>query len=593
MTYSWNVLSGNATISGSSTGQSVTLNFGGSGTATLQLIVTDGKGCKDSTQQTITINSLPSAAFTGVTSVCANSLGEVYTASVNGLTYAWSVVSGNATINGANNNQSVTLDFGGAGSATLQLIVTDGNGCKDTTQQTITINALPSAAFTGATSVCATTQGEVYTATSSGLTYTWSVLSGNASISGANNNQTVTLNFSGAGSATLQLIVSDGNTCSDTVSKTITIMPLPDVTISGASTICEKATQLTYSVPTGASAYNWNVISGNAIIVSGANSSTVTISQTGGTTNVLLQVIATSSFGCKDSATFSVSVVKKPEFTLFPAEVCYNELLQLRALLNAGATTGTFEWYYDTLLVAPVTNTATITVQDSILTINPATNATYQFFVVYRDTVSQCVSDTQSVMGSVHETPDIQGITASPPFNEIIILPDRTVQFTANVNSQPGAQNQTFTYEWSFGDGTTQTTTNNTVTHQYPDDEGTYKVSLIVYNSDQSQCVDTFQIGDVIIQFPSTLFIPNVFTPNGDGRNDGWKPQGRKVKDYTGQIWDRWGNLIWQSRDFNEEWRGVTQTGQVVPEGAYVYVVKVRFTNGKEVTRTGTVTVIR
>jgi gliding motility-associated-like protein len=76
-----------------------------------------------------------------------------------------------------------------------------------------------------------------------------------------------------------------------------------------------------------------------------------------------------------------------------------------------------------------------------------------------------------------------------------------------------------------------------------------------------------------------TFFIPNTFTPNGDGKNDYFFPKGVGIdpSDYDLWIFDRWGNLIWHTDTWGEQWDGRANYGQDVAQiDTYVWKVHVR-----------------
>ncbi|MBS1548142.1 MAG: gliding motility-associated C-terminal domain-containing protein, partial [Bacteroidetes bacterium] len=95
-----------------------------------------------------------------------------------------------------------------------------------------------------------------------------------------------------------------------------------------------------------------------------------------------------------------------------------------------------------------------------------------------------------------------------------------------------------------------------------------------------------------------TLFIPNTFTPNGDGRNDVWLAVGNNVGFYEMYVFDRWGGVIFHTTDFSKGWDG-TMDGNPVPNEVYAYRVVFRLiedSSGKlgfEQTRMGHVQVLR
>jgi gliding motility-associated-like protein len=87
------------------------------------------------------------------------------------------------------------------------------------------------------------------------------------------------------------------------------------------------------------------------------------------------------------------------------------------------------------------------------------------------------------------------------------------------------------------------------------------------------------------------IFLPNAITPNGDGVNDVFKPQfnhPEEVLEYEIVIYNRWGNLLFCSRDFTQGWSGDT-----APDGVYVYRISYKTRNAAKKEITGTVTVVR
>ena len=123
-------------------------------------------------------------------------------------------------------------------------------------------------------------------------------------------------------------------------------------------------------------------------------------------------------------------------------------------------------------------------------------------------------------------------------------------------------------------------------------------VELVIEND--GGCRDTMVKGICVAPEEPGFQLPNAFTPNNDGHNEVFKPAHLGVERYLLQIFDRWGNVIWESTDPNVGWDG-TFLGNPVPEGVYVYYIRGTIqadnprTNFAPVTleRTGTVTLIR
>lgn len=177
-TYSWTGPNGF-----SSTNQNpsiVSATTAASGTYTVTRTV---DGCSGNGQTIATVNANPSCSISGASSVCASSTGNSYSGPA-GLSYVWSIT-GNGTIVGSTTSQSVSVDAGSAGSFTLTLTVTDGNGCTSQCNKPVTVSALPTAAVSGSTNVCqgssATIQATLTGAANWILTWSDGVITTNAS----------------------------------------------------------------------------------------------------------------------------------------------------------------------------------------------------------------------------------------------------------------------------------------------------------------------------------------------------------------------------------------------------------------------------
>ena len=88
------------------------------------------------------------------------------------------------------------------------------------------------------------------------------------------------------------------------------------------------------------------------------------------------------------------------------------------------------------------------------------------------------------------------------------------------------------------------------------------------------------------------LYIPNAFTPNGDGKNDIWKPYGWLIKELDMKIFNQWGQMIYSTSNANGGWDGAVK-GKQQPVGVYVYVMRVVSQDGKILERKGSVNLVR
>ena len=88
------------------------------------------------------------------------------------------------------------------------------------------------------------------------------------------------------------------------------------------------------------------------------------------------------------------------------------------------------------------------------------------------------------------------------------------------------------------------------------------------------------------------LYIPNTFTPNGDGKNDVIKVYGTDIETVDWAVYSQWGQLIYKSKAQEASWDG-TFKGVMQPVGVYVYKCVVRFRDGEEVVRHGAINLVR
>ena len=292
-------------------GQNITM--AGTYTHTLQTV----NGCDSLLTLVVTLKALPTTAITGSTALCE---GESTTLTANGgVSYVWS--NGNTS-----NNINVTQ------SGVYAVTATNAEGCSASTNVTVTVNPLPNVNITGNSSFC---QGDNTTLTATGAsTYAWSnSQSGNAitvsnagtytvtgtDANGCTNTATKTIsvnptyniplthsicqgesynfhgqNITAAGTYTHTLQTVNG--CDSVLTLTLTVLPQPNVTITGNTSLCEG--QSTVLTANGGVSYAWSNASTN---------NSISVAQSG-----VYTVTATNVEGCTATATATVTVNPLP-----------------------------------------------------------------------------------------------------------------------------------------------------------------------------------------------------------------------------------------------------------------------------------------
>jgi gliding motility-associated-like protein len=157
---------------------------------------------------------------------------------------------------------------------------------------------------------------------------------------------------------------------------------------------------------------------------------------------------------------------------------------------------------------------------------------------------------------------------------------------------------------WDFGDG--NTSDEFAPSHTYLN-SGKYPVYQVAWNT--FNCPDTAfspswsdynkttkdRAWRLIVDPVTTLYIPNSFTPNGDGINDVWSLKGfNEGRPFEIEVFNRWGELMFESNEMNVEWDGIMpNSNKYAPNTTYVYVIRYQTSSGEEKEETGTFSLIR
>lgn len=267
---------------------------------------------------------------------------------------------------------------------------------------------------------------------------------------------------------------------------------------------------------------------------------------------------------CNDVASFTIVVNPNPIPDYFSSLTEGCDSLTVSFMENAMGEITAYAWDFGD--GSPLTNEA-----------NPV--HTYLSPGIYPVTLTTttpggCERSLTKTTITINASPVVSA-SANPEGGARIPLPDAMVSFTDN---SQGA----VSYFWEFGDGNASSEQNPT--HTYTT-EGTYTVTLTVTDSAGCESQQTF--GPFII-FEPTIFIPNIFTPNGDGLNDSFlvSYDGKEAIEMT--VTDRWGRKVYETSEANAGWDGTETSGGEVGEGVYFYSITIGGESFK-----GTLTLLR
>lgn len=140
-------------------------------------------------------------------------------------------------------------------------------------------------------------------------------------------------------------------------------------------------------------------------------------------------------------------------------------------------------------------------------------------------------------------------------------------------------------YLWIFGDGT-----NSYMEHPSHlfTKTGTFKTCLVAYGPEN--CNDTL-CKMVSAEVVPRIDVPTAFTPNGDGKNDVLYVKGAAVQSFEFSIYNRWGEMVFQSNSMEQGWNG-TYKGTPQPMETYAYILKATFINGETYSKRGNITLL-
>ena len=573
--------------------QTITVNT----TGLYSVSVTDSRGCEGSASLGVTVNPNPVPVITpnGPTTFCQGGsvvldAGTPYNA------YHWSTTESTETI---------TVNTSG----TYSVTVTDANTCTGSTSFPVTVNPLPVVQLASIGSYCI--DAPSFTLTQG------SPVGGNYSGTGVSSgifNPAV----AGAGTFHITYVYTDPNSCTDSAANTVTVNPLPVVTMSALGEICVNASPLALTVgsPSGG-IYSGIGVSAGSFDPTVAGVGTHTITYTYSDVN-----------SCVDSTTGNIIVNPLPTISVTPDMIICNG--DVATLVVTSIPNATFLWSTsssnDTILVSPsATTTYTVTATDEhncgtissqvIVSVNPlptayagvdvaicqgdittltATGIPFSSFLwsTGDSTASIVVSPNVTTTYIVSVTDQHNCATAT---DDVVVTfypssvalfsytPDTGV-FTNELITFINNSVNSSTYLWDFGDAMTSSQVNPCHMYSIP---GTYNISLIT--TSPNGCMDTIF---KLIYIVEGLEIPNVFTPNGDGFNDVFQVITSGIIDYDLQIYNRWGVMLFESTSTAIHWDGRTNAGVEAATGTYFYILTAK-SGTKDYSRTGTITLLR
>ena len=256
---------------------------------------------------------------------------------------------------------------------------------------------------------------------------------------------------------------------------------------------------------------------------------------------------------------------EKPEISVNQALFCIKDSIRLAVPEQAGIT---YAWSGPNNYTA-TTNAIEIPITD----LNQA--GKYQVIL----TSGTCSAEPASIVIPAIAKIPVANFYTEPTFNVKFSAP---VPITFTNTSLYGDF-----YEWDFGDGLTSS--EQSPTHIFQT-EGIFKITLTAFS--KNGCQNSITQGDLTIKKNASTFVPNAFSPNGDGINDELVVGVTNLKKFSIQIYNRLGNQVFFTDNIFENWNG-TFKGNPLPVGVYYYVILGTNIANNSVKYSGSVTLIR
>ncbi len=445
-------------------------------------------------------------------------------------------------------------------------------------------------------------------------------------------------NTAGAGTHAVSYTIA--NTCSDSDTIDIDVNPTDDATIDPVSPSCQGTSTITLNAATTGGTW-----SGNGIVNSitgefdpdsaGAGTHTITYQTSG---------------QCPNTGTIDIEVLPELSVQAFSDQsICEGESVSLNANALGGDGNYSFTWLDDAggivgntsdITVNPNTTTSyivqlsdncnseieadTVTIEvNSAPTIdisvdrrtgcvpltvnlsnngNPSSNCTWNVDGVSLNECNLSYTFTEAGCYDISLIVEESGCSSSTTLDDYICVDEKAIAdftFTPKeldlIDPEVDFSNQSEnanSYVWNFGDGTNSSEINPS--HRYPEEGEKYAACLSA--NTENGCNDTI-CKTIIVEDEVLFYVPNTFTPDGDSYNEQFQAvftAGYDPQNFHLTVFNRWGEVIWESYNADAKWDGTYADGTIVKDGTYIWKIEFKTSeNDEKITETGHLNVLK
>jgi gliding motility-associated-like protein len=522
---------------------------------TIQVINTSpGYGCAGTLTTQVIVKPSPTASFGISGDHCSNVIttANASTGTLNANAFDWNFGDGSPDAT----DPSPSYTYPGNGTYTVSLTVTDVNGCTSVKTNTVAIfNFTPGVVNSG--SICSGFTTNITALGGTNYTWTPAITLDNASVGSPIASPSVTTTY------TVNILnTTPGYDCARTLTTEVLVRPSPVAGFSYSANPCGGGVYFTDQSVADVTDWQW--------VLSPTNTSTVqnpyNFYHTGGTFTISL--VSTNSYGCQNLISKVISIATPPEVSVSSSvNICIGDSVQLNA---SGGTA--YQWM-------PVGSLDFPTMANPIAT--PTISTEYSVNITSATTSTADGKPCQLLLTTQVNVFVLSTIPISAQANPVIITTGSATTLT--YLGSPGA-----TVTWLPANATSPGS-GYTVT-AYPVKPTTYTVTAVNGPCEQSVQVhvDAYTEGCL----DKDVFIPNTFTPNSDGQNDVLFVRGLKVTETYFAIYNRWGELVFETSDKAKGWDG-SYKGKPADVGVFGWYLRATCINGEETFKKGNVTLIR
>jgi len=615
----------------------------------IKLVVNTSNNCKDSVIKMILLNPSPMSDFNiNDSTQCLKGNQFLFTnnssISTGTLQHEWNFGDNNTSVNTSPSNNYINF-----GKYKVELINTSNKLCKDTAIKSNFIFEMPQAFFTiNKDSQCFKAQNFKFVSktkiTTGTVTNQWNL--GDNSMS---NLDSLLKKYATEGAINIKLVTKTNNNCIDSLIKTINIFPNPK---SGFSINnfeqCLKNNQFTFTnqtaITNGTLKYNWTLGDGKIDNTQDVNH------QYNSDGNFNVRLISSSNFNCKDTTTKPIIVNFSPstKFTIDDTAQCF-DINDFKLTDNSnGGSTFSREWWVlpnnnignSKVLNHSLTNAGkaqfmlkTITnkgcrdslTREVIVLNNPVFNINGKSKYCQNDTITLIATSLDNTLvykWKMGNSPFLNGNPFTTVSNQIgsknIIITatdnnncitTQTFNNRVNIYGNPVPAIDTNVFALTLGINIefidiTNIPKNASSWSSTPFNGNSNNNKYVVNLTDSSHLTVSLSVTDTnnctgitskryFFSIPNKYFFPTAFSPNSDGHNENFGIVGyNKVKKFSMKIFNRWGELIYQTNNPSDGWDGKNK-GELVPQGDYLYDIAIVSIDGKIHYKKGMLTILR